>query len=116
MGRGGLGVKTKSFVSLREPTCQKIKKKRVIEKVVKSKKTKKYAKNGRFFYHRRLIFEKFKKRPRASLTFDPKKLYTKFHQNPLTRFAVIIRTDGRTDRTDHIGPPEKFSGDQLTIR
>ena len=57
-----------------------------------------------------------KKRPCASLSFDPKKLYTKFHKNPLSRFAVIVRTqartDGRMDRTDLIGPPEKFSGDQ----
>ena len=34
--------------------------------------------------------------PCASLTFDPKKLYTKFHQDPFTKFAVItLRTDGR---------------------
>ena len=26
---------------------------------------------------------------KASLTFDPKKLYIKFHQNPFARFAII---------------------------
>ena len=51
-----------------------------------------------------------KKRPCANLSFDPKKLYTKFYKNPLISFAVIVRTHGRTDRTDLIGPPEKNSG------
>ena len=56
----------------------------VTEKVVKSKRPQKYA----------------KKRPCANLSFDPKKLYTKFHKNPLISFAVIVRADARTDGQD----------------
>ena len=41
------------------------------------------------FYPRRPIVAKLKKQPFASLTFDPKKLYTKFHQNQFTRFVLI---------------------------
>ena len=82
-------------------------------------------KNGRFLPQKADFCEIKKKMALyVSLTFDPKKLYTKFHQNPLSRFAVIVQThgrtdrrtdaqtDGRTDRTDHIGPPKKFSGDK----
>ena len=28
---------------------------------------------------------------------------------------MIVQTDGRTDMTDHVGPPEKFSGDQYQV-
>ena len=71
------------------------------EKVVKLNKPKKYAKNGRFLAQEDLFLKK-KKSLCASLTFDPKKLYTKFQQNPYVRFAdIALRTDGRTDgRTD----------------
>jgi len=86
----------------------------VTEKVVKSKKPQKYAKNGRFLTQEGRFLRNSKKRSCANLSFDPKKLYTKFHKNPLIIFAVIVRTDSRTtDRTDLIGPPEKISGDQI---
>ena len=93
----------------------------VTEKVVKSKKPQKYAKNGRFLTQEGRFLRNSKKRSCANLSFDPEKLYTKFHKNPLISFAVIVQKDARThgqthgctDRTDLIGPPEKISGDQL---
>ena len=48
MGRGGLGVKAKKFCIIERNNILKNKKKVVTEKVVKSKKPQKYAKNGRF--------------------------------------------------------------------
>ena len=48
MGRGGLGVKAKKFLIIESNNILKNKKKVVTEKVVKSKKPQKYAKNGRF--------------------------------------------------------------------
>ena len=73
----------------------------VTEKVVKSKKPQKYAKNGRFLTPEGRFLRNSKKQPCANLSFDPKKLYTKFHKNPLISFAVIVRTDTWTDaRTD----------------
>ena len=69
----------------------------VTEKKLKSKKPQKYANNGRFFTPEDRFLRNSKKRPCANLSFDPKKLYTKFHKNPLISFAVIVRTDGRTD-------------------
>ena len=63
------------------------------------------------FWPKRPIFARIKKRPCASLTFDPKKLYTKFQQNPFTRFAVIaLPTDRRTfARTGVISYGKSFS-------
>ena len=87
----------------------------VPEQVVKSKKPQIYEKNGRFLPPEGRFLRNSKKRPCTNLSFDPKKLYTKFHKNLLISFDVIVRTDGRTDRTDLIGPPEKISGDQLLV-
>ena len=73
----------------------------VTEKVVKSKKPQKYAKNGRFLTPEGRFLRIKKKRPCANLSFDPKKLYTKYHKNPLPKFTVIVRTHGRTDARTH---------------
>ena len=58
--------------------------KKVVNKgKIKSKEPKKYAKNGRFFTPEGRFLRNSEKRPCASLGFNPKKLYTKFHKNPL---------------------------------
>ena len=96
-------------------------KKVVTEKIVKSR-NKKYAKNNRFL-PQMADFCKTKKQPCASLTFETEKLYTKFYQNPLSRFSEIaLRMDGLTHGrtnaqtlTDLISPPEKFSGDKFMV-
>ena len=51
-----------------------------------------------FFLAQKANFCENKKRPCTSLTLDPTKLYTKFQQNPFTRFTVIaLQMDRRTD-------------------
>ena len=57
-------------------------------------------KNAIIFTTEGRFLQNYKKRPCASLTFDPKKRHNKFHQNPFTRFAVNAQTDGRMDRQD----------------
>ena len=49
MGRGGLGAKTIMFCMIERNNILKNYKKVVAEKDLKSKKLKKYAKNGRFY-------------------------------------------------------------------
>ena len=37
--------------------------------------------------------------------------FTKFHQNPSTRFSInMLRTNTQKEETNVIGPPEKFPG------
>ena len=71
-------------------------KKVITEKVQKNKET---IPKTAVFWPQKADFCKNKKTLCASLTFDPKRLYTKFQQNRFTRFAVIsLLTDRRTDR------------------
>ena len=93
MGLGGLGVKTMFYIIVRNNIIKKLEK-MVTGKVVNSKNN----------------WKIYKKRPYLPLTFVPKKLNTKFHQNLFTRFAKIaLQKDG----SDLIDLSKKNSGNQL---
>ena len=71
-------------------------KNRLSKKVFKSKKLQKWPKKG----HRG-----------HSLTFTPERLYTKFQKIWLIRLGEnALRTNGRTDGTEIIGPSGKIPG------
>ena len=56
-------------------------------------------------------FVKIKKRLGHSLTFTPERLYIKFQKIWLIRLGEnVLRTDGRTDGTEIIGPSGKIPG------
>ena len=61
-------------------------------------------------------FAKIKKRLEHSLTFTPKRLYTKFQKICLIRLGEnALRTNGRTDGTEIIGPSGKIPGTNYNI-
>merc|ERR1711872_613188 len=84
------------------------------KKVFKSKKLQKWQKKGQkwpFFGSPGPNFAKIKKRLGHSLTFTPERLYTKFQKIWLIRLGEnALRTNGRTDGTEIIGPSGKIPG------
>ena len=87
----------KSLLNMPKNIILKNKKNSLSEKIFKSKKLQKWPKKGQkwpFFGPPGPNFAKIKKRLRHSLTFTPKRLYTKFHKIWLIRLGVnALRTN-----------------------